>query len=165
MAIKTRHEILGGLVLRWQHDTGRTIHYTEDECDLWAESWLAVNERTIIDAGMIDVYLNHGRWIADCACKAGISCTPEHDIAICIECGRRYQTNSPSIIERTQIEDELAQRPERNRNWTPKESIDDLKRQNIHRALSYCTECPWRKVLEERGYLPPLERRGDHHAI
>ncbi len=100
-------------------------------------------------------YVNQGRWIAMCECGGAEAVDPDEPIFYCFTCGNATTDGAPRLVifpdEREQIEAELLKRPvielrgrnpiERafqalpgvgalSRNWTPDESLDDLKEQN-----------------------------------
>lgn len=99
--------------------------------------------------------VNQGRWIAQCECGGAEAVDPDEPFFYCFECGNRVTDGSPRLVifpdDREQIEAELLKRPvielrgrnqiERafqalpgvgllSRNWTPDESLADLKKQN-----------------------------------
>jgi hypothetical protein len=68
------------------------------------------------------LYVNHGRWVADCICGASV-CPFESGESVCLSCGRRYRLKFPP--QRAAIEQALAERPrEENRNWSPRRGAD-----------------------------------------
>ena len=79
---------------------------------------------------MINAYVNHSRWVADCACNNGILVRPANREAWCSLCGLESELRwppDPDAIERT-----LTARPNPiNRNWLPGESADKLLSENI----------------------------------
>ena len=78
---------------------------------------------------MINAYMNHGRWVADCSCNNGILVRPANREAWCSLChtesGIRWP-DDPDAIERT-----LSARPPLNRNWVPGETTEKLLSENI----------------------------------
>ena len=76
---------------------------------------------------VLAAYVNHGRWVVDCECGAGNA--PLSDVARCFGCGAVHSVTYPRT--RKSIEKALLARPQqRNRNWYPHESVDDLRREN-----------------------------------
>jgi hypothetical protein len=93
----------------------------------------------------LTAYVNHGRWVADCACGGGVACDPAMSVAVCF--GHRDPddpTGAISVVLHTRIvwpaaraaiESALHGRPmNRNRNWTPKETAADLVRETLTAA-------------------------------
>lgn len=78
----------------------------------------------------VAAYVSDNRWVADCpACHGGIACWPANHRGACLDCGRIYQIDFPR--DRQRIEAALIQRPTRNRNWLPGETVDQLIAENI----------------------------------
>ena len=98
----------------------------------------------------MNVWLNHGRWIVDCAagdCRAvlfpdlpmftegdgrlTLRC-PCRDVSVCehpaIPCGTPIEATFPD--DRLVIDRLMAQRPRSHRNWKS-ETVADLKRENL----------------------------------
>ena len=85
--------------------------------------------------------LEHGRWIVDCVsddCRAVLladrSVCECRDVSVCdhpsIPCGVPIVAAFPD--DRADIDRLLGQRPRRlNRNWSPGETVADLKRENL----------------------------------
>jgi hypothetical protein len=57
---------------------------------------------------------------------------PENERAACTRCGRTYLVDFPA--EREEIERLLLLRPERDRNWEPGQTVEDLRRENEERG-------------------------------
>lgn len=97
-----------------------------------------------LDAGTfpgppIAVYLNHGRWVAECPdCNgAQLASYTDHRF-LCNECANitvagmwRATIWPPNRVE---IETALTSRRPANQNWHPGETADDLKRENLTRG-------------------------------
>lgn len=77
----------------------------------------------------LDAYISHGRWVADCFCGGGIVASPELVEAACTDCATVFPIRFPEA--RPEIEQALLARPEeKNRNWRPGESIDQIQAEN-----------------------------------
>jgi hypothetical protein len=83
----------------------------------------------------LKVYLNHGRWIAECPdCHgAQLACFDDQRF-MCNECGNVAVGNLWRAIEwptnRSAIEDAVISRQEKNQNWLPGQTPDDLKQES-----------------------------------
>ncbi len=89
----------------------------------------------------MNAYYNHGRWVVECPasdCRAAlrapaILCDCQDEM-VCdhpqIPCGTRFRTVMPAGV--SEIQRLLDLRPKReNRNWTPDETVEDLKLENV----------------------------------
>jgi hypothetical protein len=90
---------------------------------------LTVHERD----GVLDAYVNHGRWVADCDCGSGVACGPDSRDAVCFECGAVWRVKFPRsdrIDAAVAILD--GRRYAKQRNWRPDrgETLDDLRAEN-----------------------------------
>jgi predicted RNA-binding Zn-ribbon protein involved in translation (DUF1610 family) len=90
--------------------------------------------------GSVRAYINHGRWVVDCAiCASAVVAEPQDPVFSCPTCGsggvwRKVEFPAPAVQE--EIERLLLLRPGfRNaapaRNWMPGETVADLRRQNL----------------------------------
>ena len=87
------------------------------------------------DAPVLTAEINHDRWIVKCPfCRGAELGDPDDPRFMCLSCwnadasGRFLPVTFPP--NRAGIEAELATRPRiENRNWTPGETIADLKRE------------------------------------
>jgi hypothetical protein len=104
------------------------------------------------DPGTI-AYVNHGRWVADCPfCDGGELVTPEDPRFFCLSCGHLGTTAEggwlavgfPSTEAQAAIDQELALRPEPNRNWLPWEPVEKLVAENAGQKR-------WAAVLANRA--------------
>lgn len=92
-------------------------------------------------------YVNHGRWIIDCpddGCHAGLKAI---DTGIACDCMDEVVCDHPAIPHGLAIDitypdqqDEITRlldlRPKRgNRNWTPGETVAELKAENVTHAV------------------------------
>lgn len=79
----------------------------------------------------LTAYVNHGRWLADCAaCTGAVAGWPEHEYGCCLSCGRVWTITYPS--DAGTVETLLEPRPTANRNYDPRkgETVDMLVREN-----------------------------------
>ena len=79
-------------------------------------------------------YVNHGRWVADCACNGGELVAPAETM-LCGSCGRTHTVKFPGPKTRQKIEAALSQRVPLNQNWHPDETVDELVAQNIENGM------------------------------
>jgi hypothetical protein len=85
---------------------------------------------------IVDVYVSHGRWVADCPCGGGMVGSPELEEVACTDCATLYRVRFPDERERQQIEALLIARPhKKNRNWRPGESVEDLRADNVQHGI------------------------------
>lgn len=84
------------------------------------------------EAGAIVAYVNHGRWVGDCACGSGVSLDPTFATARCMGfgCGAVYR-DVVWPADREAIEAVLSlRRTWASRNWLPGETVADLIAEN-----------------------------------
>jgi hypothetical protein len=86
----------------------------------------------------LKVYLNYGRWIAECPdCNGAQLACHEDPRFMCNECANVAAGGLWRTIEwpadRSAIEEILSWRPRLNQNWTPGESVADLEAENAGR--------------------------------
>jgi hypothetical protein len=79
-------------------------------------------------------YVNHGRWVADCACNGGELVAPGERM-LCGSCGAWNTVTFPGPKTRTNIEAALQLRPPFHQNWYPDETVDELTAQNIENGI------------------------------
>ena len=83
-------------------------------------------------------YMNHGRWVADCAtpyCPEAHLVTPG-DRFNCGNCGESFRVSWP--LCKTQIERVLETRPvPQTRNWLVGESVSDLRNENLRHGVNF----------------------------
>lgn len=82
-------------------------------------------------------YVNHGRWVADCAvCPSALELTPGQVTFVCLDrlCGETSAVVWPAEV--ALIESLLAERPARNRNWHPWETAEQLLAENIEHGVT-----------------------------
>lgn len=102
------------------------------------------------DAGVYIARVEHGRWIADCPCGAGIAVHPQWTEAGCLECGRWWPVMVPRDWD--DIEAVLLARPKAvNRGWLPGETATVLREENITRGLPevIATSRPQRQIIAD----------------
>lgn len=89
---------------------------------------------------LIDAYMNHGRWVADCPAEGcGFSALagshldcPAHDVVRVVW---------PTDLEREEIEAELNLRPvdplvgAKHANWRPGETVESLRAENVEHGV------------------------------
>jgi hypothetical protein len=80
--------------------------------------------------------INAGRCLFDCPfCKWNATMvTPTIETAVCLTCGRSFRADFPD--DRTDIERVLLARPEENRNWSPGETVDQLRAENAAHGIT-----------------------------
>jgi len=79
------------------------------------------------------VRVNHGRWIADCVwCGTGMLTRPDWRMALCGECGARYQGQRVSFPKQhAEIEAILLRRVRRDQqNWDSTQDVRELEEEN-----------------------------------
>jgi hypothetical protein len=80
------------------------------------------------DDGVYMARVEHGRWIADCPCGAGVAVHPEWVNTGCLECGRWWPVAIPDAWR--DIEDVLMARPKQiQRGWIG-ETVRQLEDEN-----------------------------------
>jgi hypothetical protein len=100
----------------------------------------------------VEAFVNHGRWMWRCpTCPAAQVASLADPRAFCVECfndGDGYHdVVFPDDRTRLQLETLLGRRPNRNRNWTPEETVEQLQLENL--ALGLTTDAP---TLEPTRY-------------
>ena len=88
----------------------------------------------IYDGTTVLAYINHGRWVADCACNGGELVAPDETM-LCGSCGARNTVKFPGLKTRKKIEAALGLREPFNQNWQPDETVDGLVAQNIENGI------------------------------
>ena len=86
------------------------------------------------DGGTVDVYVNHGRWVADCVCNGAELVAPGQEM-LCGSCGARNTVTFPGPKMRDQIEAVLLRREPLRQNWYTDETVDELVAQNIENGI------------------------------
>jgi hypothetical protein len=124
-----------------RRETVRTITF-----ELFRQAYLArLFRRFRIKEGGFDekskpvpAIVNKGNWLVICPQCGGAEYAWEEGWFFCCSCknsylGHKYR-HSVFPKNRAAIEELLAVRPLANRNWTPKETVEDLKRENEEHA-------------------------------
>ena len=91
------------------------------------------------------IYVNHGRWVINCPaenCEAGLLFNDTlvcdcRDESVCDHSQQPCGTPINAVLpdEAAAIMHLLANRPKANRNWSPPESLDDLKTENLSHGV------------------------------
>lgn len=93
-------------------------------------------EKGIAPFASIAVYINHGRWIAECPdCHgAQLACRTDHRF-LCNDCGNIAVEGLWRPVDWPAnpgaIEEALDMRPLANQNWVPGQTVDDLLAEEI----------------------------------
>ncbi len=98
------------------------------------ERVLTQNGVTAYDGTAVLAYVNHGRWVADCACNGGELVAPNLQM-VCGSCGARNTVTFPDERTMTEIVRVLDVRSPLNQNWHPDETVSELLAQNIENGL------------------------------
>ncbi len=109
-------------------------NYTERILDSLTDGGRRPLPFEIHDGGAVDAYVNHGRWVADCACNGAELVAPGQEM-VCGSDGARNQVKFPDPTTRDKIESVLLQREPSNQNWYPDETVDELIAQNIENGI------------------------------
>jgi hypothetical protein len=109
-------------------------NYTEYIIDALTDGGRRPLPFEIHDGGPIDAYVNHGRWVADCACNGAELVAPDQEM-VCGSCGARNTVTFPGPKTREKIEAALKVRPPLRQNWYPDETVDELIAQNIEHGI------------------------------
>ena len=91
--------------------------------------------------GQVRAYVNHGRWVADCECNAGIAVWLDAWYATCcLECGNEYEVVFPDVEFMAELDRLLSLRVDvSTRNWTD-ESLESIAAEN--RLMGGIVEVP-----------------------
>ncbi len=112
------------------------------DMETWRRRVLVISRRLGVTHadGVYVGRVEHGRWIADCPCGAGVATHPEWTHAGCLECGRWWPRTVP--VRWREIEEVLIVRTRAvNRNWRT-ESVEQLEAENVSRGLPPREERP-----------------------
>ena len=109
-------------------------NYTDRILDRLTDGGRRMLPFEVHDGGPIDAYVNHGRWVADCACNGAELVAPGQEM-LCGSCGARNQVKFPGPTMRDKIEAVLNPRPPLRQNWYPDETVDELVAQNIDHGI------------------------------
>lgn len=81
-------------------------------------------------------YVNHGRWVADCACRGAELVDPDDPLFYCLSCynaghgGRLRRVLFPPQAPEIAAELDRRREPVR-RNWYPGETVDHLRAERV----------------------------------
>ncbi len=82
----------------------------------------------------IEARIDHSRWICDCPNCGSAEFYSEDKLFMCSVCGNSNVEGKTMKVklpkERKQIEDLLKDRPIKNRNWSPGETLKNLEKEN-----------------------------------
>lgn len=85
--------------------------------------------------------IDHGSWVADCPCGAGMAVEPDWGVALCFGCGAEHSITLPEASDRETLEALLLARPHmKNRNWHPSESLTSIRNENTQFGLPAVTQ-------------------------
>ena len=109
-----------------------------------------MRERFHIPEGILDVkmepvqaFVNRGRWIVICPHCGGGEYAWEEGAFFCCSCLNSYMGHKYRRLafpeDRQAIEDALVVRPLANRNWNPKETVEDLVKENEEHTAELLT--------------------------
>jgi hypothetical protein len=111
----------------------------------------------------VEVYVNHGRWIAECPDCHGAQVASRTDARFfCVDClnawcgGHWLRLVWPPNAGA--IEAVLLKRDTHHRNWEPHESVDDLLAENVAHATMLATPPPGLIVASDERRPPDLTR-------
>jgi len=105
---------------------------TEAAYRFWQAAQLAQHDVALVHLTDVTRFarVDHGRWIVDCECGAGLFVRRGWALACCIDCGAQYH-DVRFPLEADEIERLLLARPKReNQSWWPSESVEELQREN-----------------------------------
>jgi hypothetical protein len=119
---------------RDQHRVMDEIHLRDAHARFIARQQASGLRSVVIheSAEPVTARINHGVWVFDCDCGAGVAADPDFSVACCFGCGAIHTAVVfPSEEERLNIEHVLLSRPRtENRNWDPKENLITLLSDN-----------------------------------
>ncbi len=109
-------------------------NYTDRMVDKLTDGGRRILPFEIHDGASIDAYVNHGRWVADCACNGAELVAPDQQM-LCGSCGARNTVKFPPPKTKGKLETVLGARDPHSQNWSPDETVDELVAQNIEHGL------------------------------
>lgn len=111
----------------------------------------------------VEVYVNHGRWIAECPDCHGAQVASRTDARFfCVDClnawcgGKWLRIAWPRDTDA--IESVLLRRETHHRNWTPEESVTDLVAENAAHAAILSTPPPGLVTSDDERRIHDLRR-------
>jgi len=91
----------------------------------------------------VKAFVNKGNWLVLCPKCGGAEYAWEEGVFFCCSCKNSYMGHKLRRLEfpkdRARIEELLLVRPLDNRNWTPRETVEDLERENNEHAAELLT--------------------------
>lgn len=95
------------------------------------------------DTAPVPAIVNKGNWLVICPKCGGAEYAWEEGFFFCCSCKNSYLGHKYRRLKfpknRAEIEAILVKRPLANRNWTPKETVEDLVAENIKHAAELLT--------------------------
>lgn len=115
---------------------------TLDQVERYRELWLdRIRGKQIVHSKIrVQPRINAGRWLFDCPACAhnGVSssslATPGLPTGVCLTCGSAFLADFPP--DRNAVEQLLSVRPVVNQNWSPSETVIDLRKENEAHGLA-----------------------------
>jgi hypothetical protein len=111
----------------------------------------------------IQVYVNHGRWIAECPDCRGAQVAARSDPRFfCVDClnawcgGRWVRLVWPP--DASDIEALLLKRETHHRNWSPGESVNDLLAENVAHATILSSPPPGLVIADDERRIHDLRK-------
>lgn len=112
---------------RWQlvPPALRAVRWYEEKC----QRHLPVTDGVVLGQ-QLRAQVNHGRWVANCACMSAQIVTPADPRMWCVECGTGWwQIVFPADVDA--VEQQLAELPMAARNWWAPDDPDDPTRPTL----------------------------------
>ncbi len=132
--------------MKFAIETAREQHLVKDEQKLRQKHAAKIAEKIAKGMRSIQIHessapqiarINHGVWVFDCDCGAGVAADPHFSAGYCFGCGAIH-TNVvwPSTEDRLNIEHViLARHKTVNRNWDPDETLADVLVTNVEHGV------------------------------
>ena len=136
------------------HDSFQRVPYTQFHSWYWQDRQPGIPMPRITGTrGIVEAVVNYGRWLVECPTGDGhaVYASPGDLWYLCTICGNSTNNGKPYRVvfpsDRAAIENVLMFRPvdrrhpvsqpweSKARNWTPAESLQDLKDENIANGL------------------------------
>lgn len=155
--------------MKFAIDTSRDLHRVQNESQLRAKHAAFIAKQVASGLRSIQIHqsdapqiarVNHGAWVFDCDCGAGVGADPEFTASYCHGCGAIH-TNVVFPENRAEIEACMLARPKTaNRNWDPEESIDDALHDNHRHGFGERPGEAPAAVLESKALASELVEPG-----
>jgi hypothetical protein len=133
--------------MKFAIETARDQHRVKDESGLKAKQAAFVAKQ--IAGGMRSIRIhesaepkaakiNHGVWLLECDCGAGVAVDPSFSAGYCFGCGAIHtRVEWPAPEDRLNIEHVILARPKTvNRNWDPDETLIDVLVTNVDHGVN-----------------------------